>query len=898
MDIETQNQLLETTYQMLLAFFDTEIKIEEGSSQESEELQDFFSKSNIFPNENEIQPKEKQNEDGQKSFNSNELQKSEYSAEQKIINHFKVLIEHKFYSLSDCKTQSLIKYIKRNGTAYLAEFFYLFLRLLTNQHKDKIIRAALILRDFICNNQSLNDLFNSLILINHDNDISNDIIENIIVVLQILHSFQCLSFNDLNIAISHLLNSKKIGFNFQNETLNYIENDTFPIPQHNDIKKEHKIQLLQKENNELKNNIILLKEEISSLQKNCLTKDQIQNQNHSKSFNNEIFDEMIKVSKMIPNKRTYSEKYYAIMTSAFLVGEPCYNILQKYLPIPHESKIREKMYPIIRKYINNLLNINNCDNIIDSLHMIQPNNDPLYATLAIDAAKFKNISGKDIKKNFSKISEIANDNTFLNNIIDEKIYKNIFVFHIQPVNKNIKPFPIYVHFSDSGAANDDIKEAFEFLRKRLLKYNIIIKFCATDGDHFYDHFHDLFFQKILKMIKQKKSFSQIISFISKDFLKNDIVIPISDFLHSIKLLRSYFLEEKIHLDIRSNISIKPSEMSKYNLGYVLSDISSIGRMKDSYPLELFSNDTLLKSIDFKDFHILFFILPFNLLIESLKNPNLSISFRIFLLEISYQFLLFHLFQKDFKKNSIHSRIGIERLINTTIGLGVALQVFDFIKLGQISSHPLENLFGMIRLSCKNNHTWKNILYSLGRAFYFKRLIDDNSIVIKRRERVSIAGVSVSDEQNDGDISSYSPFQLFLMVWANMKENNSDVKTQNISPFIFWFKNFKKIQWNEKLYRPSKLSGSAISSRYKNDDENDAIIISKKRKKQAKKPKNKQKIEIKTRNNLDEFEKKALNCNNIYDFINLLYDNSIKDYSIKLSEHIAKYERKKKDKKHE
>lgn len=68
----------------------------------------------------------------------------------------------------------------------------------------------------------------------------------------------------------------------------------------------------------------------------------------------------------------------------------------------------------------------------------------------------------------------------------------------------------------------------------------------------------------------------------------------------------------------------------------------------------------------------------------------------------------------------------------------------------------------------------------------------------------------------------------------MKENKSEKKSLDIQPFIFWFKNYKKIQWNEKIYRPSKLSGSAITSRYKNDEENDAVIISKKRKKQAKK----------------------------------------------------------------
>lgn len=744
-------------------------------------------------------------------------------------------MKKKFYSVNDCKTKSLIEYIKRNGVTFLSEFFYLILKLLSNKHKDKIIRASLVFRSFICNSNSLKHLFNALFLINNDNNISNDIIENIIVVLQILYSFQCFKFSDLNLATELLLKFKKIGFNFQEETLKYIENDIAHNPQYHDIKNERSIRLLQSENSDLKEKVKLLTEELNSLKEKLdkSSKDFMKKDTSPKIYN-EIFSEMIKMSNIVPNRRNYSEKFYEIMTSAFLVGESCYNIMQKFLPIPHESRIREKMYPIIREYINNLLNMNYCDKIIDSLKIMQPKENPLFATLAIDAAKFKNISGKEIKMHFSKISEKINDFTFLNNIDENKIYKNIFVFHVQPVSKEIKPFPIHVYFSESGAANNDIKTIFDFLKNKLLKLNIIVKFCASDGDHFYDHFHDLFFQKILEMIKKKKSFSEIINYISKDFLKNDLVIPISDFLHSIKLLRSYFLEEKVHLDIRSNISINPNEMLKYDLGHVLSDVSSIGRMKDAYPLELFSTETLLKSIEFNDFHILFFILPFNLLIESLKNPNLSISFRIFLLDISYQFLVFHLFQKNFNKNSIHSRIGIERLINTTIGLGVALKVFDFIKLSQISSHPLENLFGMIRLSCKYNHSFKNILFSLGRAFYFKHLIDNNSIVIKRRERISIAGVSVSDKQDDGDFSSYSPFQIFLIVWSNMKENKSEKKSLDIQPFIFWFKNYKKIQWNEKIYRPSKLSGSAITSRYKNDEENDAVIISKKRKKQAKK----------------------------------------------------------------
>ncbi len=417
---------------------------------------------------------------------------------------------------------------------------------------------------------------------------------------------------------------------------------------------------------------------------------------------------------------------------------------------------------------------------------------------------------------------------------------------------------------------------------------------ATDGDHYYDIFHDLFFQQVLQMIKQKKTFLEIVNQLSQNFLKNDIYLPISDFLHSIKLLRSYFLEGKINLDILSNIEIFPHEMQKYNLGHVISDDSAIGKMTDSYPLKLFSTETVLKSIEFKDYHLLFFILPFNVIIESLKNPNLSIDSRVFLLDLAYQFLFFHLFQKNYNKNSIHSRIGIERIINTIIGLAVALKSFDFIRLGNISSHPLENLFGIIRLSSHYDHSWYNMINSLSKGFFIKTLIDKNNISIKRRERLSEAGVAVGGEliQKDGEISAYTPFQLFTIIWANMKQNNELLANHkvDIKPFVIWFKNYKKIQWNERIYIPSKLSGSSIINRYKTDEYNELKIIRKEKRKLAM---NKKKLQpqsvMTTRFNLNEFEIKALDKTNIKDFMEFLYQNPLNDYSNKLKQQIKKKE---------
>ncbi|KAK8895126.1 hypothetical protein M9Y10_023568 [Tritrichomonas musculus] len=130
---------------------------------------------------------------------------------------------------------------------------------------------------------------------------------------------------------------------------------------------------------------------------------------------------------------------------------------------------------------------------------------------------------------------------------------------------------------------------------------------------------------------------------------------------------------------------------------------------------------------------------------------------MFLLDISYQFLFFHLIQKNMNKNSIHSRIGITRIINTIIGIGITLKKFNFIKLVNISSHPLENLFGIVRLACYYDHSWSNMVNSIARGFYIRKLIDDNLIEVKRRHRISIAGTTVTNSQDDGTIV---PIHLF------------------------------------------------------------------------------------------------------------------------------------------
>lgn len=877
--MEESNQLVDLTNQILISFFDTEIECNEENEFEKEDqiLLDIQNEKPENTSANSVSDDAETNN----SLNRDEIIEKimSYKMNDIFISKMQTKIEKKFINYQSKKTLSIIKNIEKYGISCYAEFFFMILKIITNEKKNIIIQIISILKYFILSNQSsLISLFQALVEISNS-DLSIDIIENILLILQMLYSLKALNFDGYQLAVDFLLKNQN---SIPIDSVKNINDDFLISKPRYDVNTNHQIELLKRKNEILEEkyqNLIIenrkLKDEKSLFNKS----------NESKSFqNNKIFDEMIQQSKIEPNLRVYSKHFYDLMTVAFIIGSPCYRLLQKYLPIPHERNIRKKFSPVLQRISNNLTNEFNCDEILKDLNLKQPKNDPLYVTLAIDAAKFKNIEGKFILKSLPNLKYIQ----------ENKIYKNIFVFHIQSINKKIDSFPIYVRFAESGSANEDIKKVFLFLKKKLAENNIIIKFVATDGDHYYDIFHDLFFQQVLQMIKQKKTFLEIVNQLSQNFLKNDIYLPISDFLHSIKLLRSYFLEGKINLDILSNIEIFPHEMQKYNLGHVISDDSAIGKMKDSYSLKLFSTETVLKSIEFKDYHLLFFILPFNVIIESLKNPNLSIDSRVFLLDLAYQFLFFHLFQKNYNKNSIHSRIGIERIINTIIGLAVALKSFDFIRLGNISSHPLENLFGIIRLSSHYDHSWYNMINSLSKGFFIKTLIDKNNISIKRRERLNEAGVAVGGEliQKDGEISAYTPFQLFTIIWANMKQNNELLANHkvDIKPFVIWFKNYKKIQWNECIYIPSKLSGSSIINRYKTDEYNELKIIRKEKRKQAM---NKKKLQpqsvMTTRFNLNEFEIKALDKTNIKDFMEFLYQNPLNDYSNKLKQQIKKKE---------
>lgn len=233
-------------------------------------------------------------------------------------------------------------------------------------------------------------------------------------------------------------------------------------------------------------------------------------------------------------------------------------------------------------------------------------------------------------------------------------------------------------------------------------------------------------------------------------------------------------------------------------------------MKDHYPLTLFSSETIEAAIKNNKWDFVFYATPFNFIINAIRNPFISIQLRQQLLEASFYFLI-QFFYECKNEAPVHSRIGIIRLINTVIGISVALETFDFIHIGHISTHPLENYFGMFRIASKNDHSVLYILRAIGKSVIVKKKLDELNLSDSIRSRLGISGAKVDYTIIEGKLMenySLTPFETFKNLW-----NKIIWPETNINNFTNFFKSYKTISWSERIAGSSSLSGSNIVARY-------------------------------------------------------------------------------------
>ena len=121
------------------------------------------------------------------------------------------------------------------------------------------------------------------------------------------------------------------------------------------------------------------------------------------------------------------------------------------------------------------------------------------------------------------------------------------------------------------------------------------------------------------LVMQRTRFFNLADFslqVYEECRKQDIPVVVTDLLHYVKAARSRYIDQSIGITSADwNARTDPGRVDQlFGLNLVISDKSQLGRMRDFYPLELFTIHNICVLLEEKCFADAFYFLPHALLL--------------------------------------------------------------------------------------------------------------------------------------------------------------------------------------------------------------------------------------------------------------------------------------------
>ena len=370
-------------------------------------------------------------------------------------------------------------------------------------------------------------------------------------------------------------------------------------------------------------------------------------------------------------------------------GANAYQTLKSLLPIPSYNTIHDAVFTNVLHNEKLLLDIHKIDQILKEYILEYQINTEFKATLSIDALCVTPISAKDLKNKFQEKSysmktafmtqiafkkeiikkqkddivtkyEICTDmkkkekylkliNEFnmkiAPNTIDATMLNNVFIYYLQPHDPRLPCIPIHMFLHENGSASLIIRGLTTQITQILSRTSLLeVHSISTDGDSG----HQELYKKsrlLLMLLSSTLSIKEIISTMPP----HKFTLASADMLHYVKTMRSKLLSHKLSLFVTNTCKVFDLSLFTNIFGDFkeFTDTSHIGKMRDVYPIKLFSLknlNILLKEWNNSAFQtkiqletgILFF-LPWTCWVNALTNRLFTPNARLFLLTLTFEF---------------------------------------------------------------------------------------------------------------------------------------------------------------------------------------------------------------------------------------------------------------------
>ena len=250
----------------------------------------------------------------------------------------------------------------------------------------------------------------------------------------------------------------------------------------------------------------------------------------------------------------------------------------------------------------------------------------------------------------------------------------------------------------------------------------------------------------------------------------DLTVPIGDPLHIWKNLRCRLQAHPIFMYPEQAVEASAQRASNtLNLGSVLDDTTSTGKMRDSYALQLFTFENVVKLLKAGDYSNAALLMPFACWTAVVYSTAIDINFRLFLTELAFsmiegwQKLVPELKdRKVFQKSTQNSEAVtvaedqyLMRMLNTLAATGVALKFGSSrIRMDAIGTHLVENLIGIAR-QASSDPRWERIMSTYSHAEIRKRIARKYGLILHVSGRIGDGGCKFDgdDESEDDEITT-------------------------------------------------------------------------------------------------------------------------------------------------
>ena len=353
-------------------------------------------------------------------------------------------------------------------------------------------------------------------------------------------------------------------------------------------------------------------------------------ENNLKIIRNDIFANM----QLVPEKRRYTMLTKIFAYCLFIKSKDAYNFIRLVNALPCERVLRDTFGNNINMIEEQLTDLSRINEIITSHEdIIEPQK--IDVVLSVDAFS-TTVLMKDNK------NDTKNDN------------KNMFIYMLIPLNTNYKPIIVHLHNSPTGAANETVSEKLDQIYESLKFSKFNIKYCSCDGDAFYSKFFHFQFDDIVSIFQSENRHNYALYFEMKKY------IWITDPLHIFKNGRSRILNNKVIInpEIESQYINSEDINNILNLGPALLDKSSVGKLRDIYPISIFTINNALTLLLNGKIDSFFYVFVYSLWNEALLNRNLSCETRHFLFELLIEILL-QIYNK-YKTINIPENVGFKK----------------------------------------------------------------------------------------------------------------------------------------------------------------------------------------------------------------------------------------------